>query len=193
MPARFAEASELYPKSGRVLELGCGHRRRVPGSVGVDANPTTKADVIHDLNVFPYPFPSNEFDAVIAEHVLEHLENVIGVMEEIHRIAKPGAKVFIEVPHYTSQDFYTDPTHRHSFTSTSMDYFIPGSGGLYDFGYSATARFKKISVALGHRRSSFLRRWYLDRILRRDPLRYERQFAFLFPVDRINFVLEVLK
>ena len=38
-----------------ILDLGCGNKKR-DGTIGVDFNSRTKADIIHDLNIFPYPF-----------------------------------------------------------------------------------------------------------------------------------------
>jgi hypothetical protein len=40
--------------------MGCGNRK-VAGAVGIDVSPDSQADIIHDLNSFPYPFPSIEF------------------------------------------------------------------------------------------------------------------------------------
>ena len=45
----------------KILDLGCGKKKR-PGSVGVDINPNSDADIIHDLNVFPYPFENSSFE-----------------------------------------------------------------------------------------------------------------------------------
>ena len=39
----------------KILELGCG-TTKIPNAISVDINPFSKADVIHDLNKFPYPF-----------------------------------------------------------------------------------------------------------------------------------------
>ncbi len=72
----------------RILDLGCG-RQKISGAIGIDLNPASDADVIHDLNVFPYPFAGNEFDEVHCDSVLEHLDNFFRVMEEIHRITVP--------------------------------------------------------------------------------------------------------
>ena len=83
----------------KILDLGCGKRKR-KGAIGVDISEDTDADVIHDnnLNVFPYPFVDNEFDYVYADNVIEHLDNVVKVLEELHRISKNGATIKIIVP-----------------------------------------------------------------------------------------------
>jgi predicted SAM-dependent methyltransferase len=72
-----------------------------PGAVGIDRNPASRADVLCDLNRTPYPFADNTFDRVLALHVIEHVDDVIGTMEEFHRLARPGGTVRIVTPHYT--------------------------------------------------------------------------------------------
>ena len=39
---------------GAVLDIGCGSAK-FPGAVGLDISADTDADVVHDLDVFPYP------------------------------------------------------------------------------------------------------------------------------------------
>ena len=45
------------------ISIGCGNKKR-PGTIGVDFNERTKADIIHDLNSFPYPFEGVSVDMV---------------------------------------------------------------------------------------------------------------------------------
>ena len=42
----------------KVLDVGCGVNK-TEGAVGLDSNPRTAADVIHDLGELPYPFADN--------------------------------------------------------------------------------------------------------------------------------------
>jgi len=64
------------PRTGRkILDVGCG-QNKYPGAIGIDSNPRTQADVIHDLGQSPYPFPDNEFDEVICRHVIDLLDAV---------------------------------------------------------------------------------------------------------------------
>ena len=39
----------------KILDLGCGKRKQ-KDAIGVDMSEDSDADVIHDLNKFPYPF-----------------------------------------------------------------------------------------------------------------------------------------
>ncbi len=95
-------------------------------------------DVLWDLNKFPYPFEDNTFDEILAYSILEHLDNVVKAMEEIHRIAKPGALVDIAVPYWDGYGFATDPTHKTMFTEDTFEFFT----GKADYAYITSARFK---------------------------------------------------
>ena len=61
----------------KILDVGCG-ANKMEGAIGLDNNPRTNADVIHDLGELPYPFPDNEFDLVVSSHVVEHVPDLIG-------------------------------------------------------------------------------------------------------------------
>ena len=135
-------AIDRIPPNVRVLEIGAGTVKRVPHAVTLDVNPLAKPDVLHDLDVTPYPFEANAFDVVIAEHVLEHVEHVVRVVEELHRIVAPGGVLMVEVPHFSSANFHTDPTHRHAFSTRSFDYFVEGK---------TLARYRYSNAFLGKR------------------------------------------
>ncbi len=110
--------------SRKILDVGCG-QNKFPGAIGIDANPRTQADIIHDLGVFPYPFGDDEFDEIISRHVIEHVPDVLGFVNELHRITKPGGRIKIVTPHYSNPDWATDPTHRNHFNSYSFTCFMP--------------------------------------------------------------------
>lgn len=176
----------------RILDLGCG-RSKTRGAVGLDINPRSDADVIHDLDEFPYPFADCEFDKILCKDVLEHVDNFIAVMEEIWRIAKNEAVVEVAAPFMSSVNFFSDPTHKRAFTSRSFDYFLPGTPA---FGYNYShARFKLLSVEYDKYEYPKRRRlnlWLL-RWANRNKEQYENRYAFLFPVYQIYFELQVLK
>jgi SAM-dependent methyltransferase len=107
----------------KILDVGCGWNK-TPGAIGLDANPRAHADIVHDLGALPYPFPDNEFDEIVCRHVLEHVPDVMSLVTELYRIAKPGAIITIVTPHYTNPDWATDPTHRNHFNSYSFNCFV---------------------------------------------------------------------
>jgi 2-polyprenyl-3-methyl-5-hydroxy-6-metoxy-1,4-benzoquinol methylase len=176
----------------KILELGCGSEK-MPGAIGVDINPQSAADVIHDLDQFPYPFADSEFDRIICREVLEHVNNFVRTLEEIWRLGKPGARVEISGPFMSSVNFFSDPTHKRAFTSRSFDYFIEGTKS-FNYRYSH-ARFMLLSVEydkyeLQHRRGPG--RWLLN-WANRNKEQYENRYAFIYPVYTIYFELAIVK
>ena len=106
------------------LNLGCG-LNKLPGFVNVDK--FGEPDVRHDLEVFPWPWPDDAFEEMAAVHVLEHLgrdpEVFIGVMKEIYRVSRHGAKVRVVVPHPRHDNFLSDPTHVRPITPLLLNLF----------------------------------------------------------------------
>lgn len=103
------------------LNLGCGTD---PRGIGIDPN-YENAEIAADLNR-GVPVEDGAVDRVIAEHVLEHLENPSFVLREIRRVLRPEGKLVIEVPNvgwlpvrlYVTQDLHRFWEHK-----------IPGRGG----------------------------------------------------------------
>jgi predicted SAM-dependent methyltransferase len=95
------------------LNLGCGRDIR-SDFVNVDKY-HPQADINWDLEKFPWPWKDDSVHHIVMRHVLEHLgqdPNVfIGVMKELYRVCKTGAKIEITVPHPRHDDFLGDPTH----------------------------------------------------------------------------------
>ena len=174
----------------RILQLGCGPEKK-PGVIAVDINPHSVADVICDLDIFPYPFSDNVFDRIICEHILEHLEDVIRTMEEIHRIAKPGARVLVQVPHFSSVYYYRDPTHRHPFSLHTFDYFIAGTP-VRKFQYS-DAEYRLVRAEFPPPQKASRLKRFIFRMINRYKDFYEEHLAFLIPRHLLEFELEIVK
>lgn len=175
----------------RVLDLGCGNRKR-HGAVGVDVNPNSQADVVHDLNIIPYPFQDSSFDEIVLDNVLEHLDDVVRVVAELHRLCRAGGLVKVIVPYFRAPWAYIDPTHRHFFTTDSFSYFDPGHPNCRQYGYS-NARFSVERVTFNE---TIERGWItglVKAIADKWPGRYERYLGHLYPLDDLTFCLRTLK
>lgn len=173
-------------ESIRTLHLGCG-RHKEPDSYGVDLAEESAADLIWDLDRRPWPLPDARFDRVVMTDVLEHVGDVIGVMEESYRVTAPGARIHIQAPFAASHYIWTDPTHRRGFTSRSFKYFSESFSQAH-FQYTK-ARFEVISCEYVIVNPKWFDRLLL-RLANRSKFRYERRFMYWYPAENIRFELE---
>ncbi|HEV7493851.1 class I SAM-dependent methyltransferase [Baekduia sp.] len=170
---------------GAVLDIGCGSAK-FPGAIGLDISGDTDADVVHDLDVFPYPIEDASFDQILMQDVIEHVAQPIRVFEELHRIARPGARIQLRTPHFSSVLAYGDPTHRHYFSTVAIR-----SLGEPRFAHYTDVRFREIHVTL----DLWLpfRLTGIAALANRYQLPYESYFAFRFPTMNIRAEFEVVK
>lgn len=106
------------------LNLGACDRR-VEGFISVDI--CEPADQIADLSQ-RWPWPDSSVDEVVAYDVIEHIENRIHFMNQLHRVLKRGAMATIETPNASKgAGFFQDPTHRAPWCMNSFQYFQAGS------------------------------------------------------------------
>ncbi len=185
-----------------ILHLGCG-RTKHPQALGVDATMDSAADVVWDLDRMPWPLPDNAFDRIYLVNVLEHLDDVIATMEEVHRVGRPGCLVTILVPYASSYHLWTDPTHKRGFMARSFQYFTEAFAAQH-FAYS-TARFRQLEVTLDRHEPwppdeawiwQYRPKWFDRLILRfinRHKMLYEQRFMYWYPVRNIFYRLAIEK
>jgi SAM-dependent methyltransferase len=181
-PHRF----DLVPGGpGTVLDVGCGSAKRT-GAVGLDISPDTDADIVHDLNVFPYPLDDASFDHVLMQDVLEHVRDPTRVVDELHRILRPGGRLQLRTPHFSSVLAYSDPTHLHYFSALAIR-----SLATPRFAHYSRARFQIVHVTL----DLWLpfRLTGIARLANRFPDGYEKYLAFRFPAMNIRAEFAALK
>ena len=116
------------------LDLGCGTQPRNPYGAphlhGVDIRPAqahsqTEGFTYTSANIAlePLPFVDSYFDSVSAFDVLEHVPRqlvmpngelrlpFVQLMNEIHRVLKPGGVFLALTPAFPSETAFVDPTH----------------------------------------------------------------------------------
>lgn len=123
------------------LSLGCGEVR-FEDAIHVDINERSAPDVVHDLNVIPWPWEDEQFDEVIGEDIIEHLDSVVGTVEEAHRVLRTGGVLKLRTPHFQSLNSWIDPTHKWHLTEHSFDYFDPDTGFGQKYAYYSPCKFK---------------------------------------------------
>jgi hypothetical protein len=125
---KTAQRAVSTAAAGIQLDIGCGAQKQ-PGYVGMDKRALPGVDVVHDWNVYPWPFPDESVLRVVAAHVVEHVSpidgNFIRWMDEVWRICKPDAQVAIVTPHGLSVGYMADPTHCNPCNEVTWSYFDP--------------------------------------------------------------------
>ncbi|MEW6126543.1 MAG: class I SAM-dependent methyltransferase [Acidobacteriota bacterium] len=193
MPVNEVVQQTIAP---RILDIGCG-ANKVAGAIGMDINPRTAADVIHDLDELPYPFEADSFDEIIGRHVIEHVKDPLAVMCELHRITRAGGIVKLVAPHWTNPDFATDLTHRNHLNSYSFRN-LTADRAVFEFYTDARFKQKLVRVTVLNLWHLFGLEWFINLDNRYPQMRFIRKFweQYLNAVMRgkeIYFELEVIK
>jgi len=122
------------------INLGAGSNI-YDGYINHDISMIPNIDVIHDLNVYPWPWANNSAEEIVANDLLEHLNDFMRAMEELYRIVKPGGTLKIKVPYWNSVFRYADPTHCRGFHEITFQFFDPRSPYCKERYYYTNARF----------------------------------------------------
>jgi SAM-dependent methyltransferase len=173
----------------KVLELGCGAKKRKPTSIGLDLNAHPGVNIRGDAGSV-LPFADDSFDRVESYHLLEHLDDMVAAFDECHRVLKPGGTLFLEVPHFSCVGGFADPTHKRSGISLlTLEYFLVDSRHK-DFSYTDRR------WTLLHQRISFNKSLldYVPKFLYFVSVKwYEKHFAFMFPARSVFAEMKVVK
>ncbi|MEE9542840.1 MAG: class I SAM-dependent methyltransferase [Thermodesulfobacteriota bacterium] len=189
----FLEKLLANAEGKEILDVGCG-RFKMPGAIGIDMIDAREVDINHDLNEFPWPLEDNRFDLVVFKHVIEHINDVERALAEIIRIAKDGAYVYIETPHYTNNDSWGDFTHiRHLNSRSLREYFTKTPPTMKELISYVDLKGKWKTLGL---------EWMINRVNTRPESRFwrkkvrdrwEKYYSFIIRGGNMYFVLKVVK
>lgn len=143
------------------LDLGCGGNIRNPFGAtkefGVDIRNDLSENIKHaDLSVEAIPFADDSFDFCTAFDVLEHIPRhswahgrtrmaFLDLMNEIHRVLKPGGFFLHSTPAYPSKQAFQDPTHVNIITEDTIpNYFCEPCSWARNLGYGFSGSFELI-------------------------------------------------
>lgn len=135
------------------------------GWVNLDRLPAPGVDTVADLNDCadtPLPFPDDSFDEFLGSHVLEHIQHALPLMQELHRVARAGARAVFHLPYGSSDDACEDPTHVRRYFIGSFSYFSQPCYWRADYGYRGDWRTEAIVLRVPQER---YRGWSLEKIL----------------------------
>lgn len=119
------------------LHLGCG-RNILPGFLNLDVAPLPGVDIVFDLSqcqTKQIPLADNSVGEFLASHLLEHIREPLHLMQELYRVAAPGAKALFLTPYGSSDDAWEDPTHVRPYFLNSFQYFSQPANWRADYGY----------------------------------------------------------
>ena len=99
------------------LDIACGQNKQ-PGFKGIDI--AGDPDIVHDLNVLPWPIKSSCVESAFCSHYVEHIPHHREgwdrdgwwiFFDELHRVMKDQGQVEIIHPYVRSDRAFWDPTH----------------------------------------------------------------------------------
>ena len=115
-------AGLLRDVEGRKLDLGCGPRKIHSEYIGVDLIDYPGVDVVGDIGDVLSQIPDGTLGGAYSSHFLEHVDDVLGIVEALARTLRPGAPLELVVPHFSNPYYFSDPTHKTAFGLYSCSY-----------------------------------------------------------------------
>jgi len=120
---------------GRLLDFGCGSKPYknlldVKEYIGLDieesghSHKNEQVDVYYDGKTIP--FDDNNFDSVFSSEVLEHIFNLEQILNELHRVIKPGGYMLITLPFIWEE--HEIPYDFARYTSFGITHLLKNSG-----------------------------------------------------------------
>jgi hypothetical protein len=121
------------------LNVGCG-RNIKEGWINLDSAPLPGVDLVcdlEDLRARPIALPDESVSQFLVSHAIERIRDSLDLMQELSRLATPGAIAMIRVPHGGCDDAWEDPTHLRAYYPGSFGYFSQPMYANADYGYRA--------------------------------------------------------
>lgn len=116
---------DITPEHHR-LNLGCGFNK-LEYYWNVDASVKCNPDQVVDLESVPWPWDDNYFEKITANHILEHLGQdpklFAKIIQELYRVAKDKAELYIQIPHHRCDVYWDDFTHVRPLTEKTFRMF----------------------------------------------------------------------
>ena len=97
--------------AGFKLNIGCGAEPR-DGWINVDVRPVAGAVQIQ-ADIRHLPFGDGVFEYILAESVLEHLNDPKTAISELWRLVRNGGAIEVRVPALGAMAAHLDPTHKY--------------------------------------------------------------------------------
>lgn len=103
------------------VDLGCGHTK-AEGYLGIDRFLLSGVDIAADVNN-GIPLEDNSVDIMLCSHSLEHFDNIYFIMEEIYRVCKHGALIYVLSPYHMETVNFANFYHKQVFNEADFSFF----------------------------------------------------------------------
>ena len=176
------------------LNLGCGTDIQ-DDYVNLDVADLSGVDVVHDLNVLPLPFDDEIFTEVLCMDVFEHVD-YIPLLKECHRILQPGGCLIVEVPHFSSNNNFVDPTHRNRFSVKTFNFFAENTWEriqrpyYFDFSFSEVTGKKLVFIRSKTMPWNWVIQWVVNLSSKLQQYYEATGLTYLFPAQNLRILLK---
>jgi SAM-dependent methyltransferase len=111
-----------YEQRARVLHLGCGDEY-IPGWINIDSRgrKLEAAFEFEQCGARRLPLEDDSIDGIYMSHSLQRVLDVPSLMRELYRVSRPGARLFLRVPHGASTGSFADPRSVRPWFEDSFD------------------------------------------------------------------------
>lgn len=140
-----------FATPGKMLDIGCGNGWFIyimrgkgwdvkgvePSRAGAETGRRSGGLDIHHGDLISAGYPDASFDYIRSNHSFEHIPNPNEVLREIHRVLKPGGKVFIGVPNINSTNgkvfgrfwyYFGAPVHTFNYSDKTLPVMLKRHG-----------------------------------------------------------------
>jgi SAM-dependent methyltransferase len=112
------------PANGAGLNVGAGHTRVDPRLKNLDIFAGPHIDYVGRAEAIP--LADDSFDLVITQEVLEHVADPFKAIQEIHRVLRPGGRLYLQLPFIIG--YHPGPTDFWRFTREGMTRMLEIAG-----------------------------------------------------------------
>jgi SAM-dependent methyltransferase len=136
---------DLLASNRKVLNFGSGDTRLGVSVTNLDLAPGPNVDVTYDGR--DIPFDDGHFDAVIAQEVLEHVQDLEHSVAEIRRVLRDGGLLYCQLPFILG--YHSGPEDYRRFTLVGLrEYFSERSWRVVETGVTVGAAVALYRIAV---------------------------------------------
>jgi SAM-dependent methyltransferase len=111
-----------FATGARLVNPGAGFRASPPGFRTIDREGFPGIDVVADIVALP--LRDGSVDGLLCEVVLEHVPDSAAAIQELHRVLKPGGRIYLTLPFLWP--YHASPHDYRRWTSSGVERDLHG-------------------------------------------------------------------